>query len=474
MYYLQAYHDDQLSLSLASNVNHQLTEKSRLSAGVQLSTNKGMHYQTMEDLLGASHFRNINTYVVNTYGETASESQYDMNRPNQPIGVGDRFGYDYNIMVDKAQLWATYSTQLGLMHAYASGRASGVQMRREGKMRNGLAPDNSYGYGRTASFLDGGGRLGIDLNFGRFGLFHVGGGYELKAPQARNAFLAAQINNDFVPNLKNEKLLTAEVGYNFNNSWLHANVSAYYNQLKDVSESSMYYDDSERSFSYVSLTGIEKKYYGVELGMDFKLTSWLNLKAIGTISEAKYTNNANVTYMLSQDGKYYHNDVCLNKDMREGGTPLTAGSINLSIHTKGWFIDFYGNYYDRIYLYYSPVTRYESQMPTRANYDTGLVETDYSQVPEQAEGHGGFMLDASIGKSVRLSKGRRLSFNLMLTNILNNLNLVTGGMEQNRMTSKKSDDSSNTEQIRTYNFQNNPKKFYANGINGMFIVTYNF
>ena len=474
MYYLQAYHDDQLSLSLASSVNHQLNKNNRLSAGLQLSTNKGMHYQTMEDLLGASQFRNINTYVVNTYGETAPEAQYDMKRPNQAIGVGDRFGYDYNIMVDKAQLWANYSTQLGLMHAYASGRVSGQQMRREGKMQNGLAPDNSYGYGRTARFLDGGGRLGIDFNFGRIGLLHVGGGYELKAPQARNAFLAAQINNDFVADLKNEKLLSAEVGYNFSNSWLHASASAYYTQMKDVTESSMYYDDSERSFSYVSLTGIEKKYYGVELGLDFKLTSWLNLKAIGTISEAKYANNANVTYMLSQEGKNYHNDVCLNKDMREGGTPLTAGSLNLNIHTGGWFIDFYGNYYDRIYLYYSPVTRYESQMPTTTNYETNTVETDYSQVPEQAEGHGGFMLDASIGKSLRLKKGRQLSFNLMLTNILNNLNLVTGGMEQNRMTNQKSEDGSNLEQIRTYNFQKNPKKFYANGINGMFIVTYKF
>ncbi|MCR4919114.1 MAG: TonB-dependent receptor [Prevotella sp.] len=464
MYYLQAYHDDQLSLSLASTLNQQIGKNSQLNLGLHLSTNKGMHYQTMEDLLGAQSFRNVNTYVTNTYGETSAEAQYDMLHPNRAVRVGDRFGYDYNIIVEKAQLWTSFSSQLGLMKLFASGRVSGQTMRREGKMMNGLAPDNSYGFGRTAKFLDGGARLGLNFNFGRGGMLTLGGGMETKAPQARNAFQAAQVNNDFVKNLKNEKILSAELGYNITASWLHASVSAYYNKLSDVAESSMLYFDTQNSFSYVSLTGIKKEYRGVELGLDFRLTSWLNLKALGTISEAKYTNNANVRYMLSQDG-LYHDDLCLNEGMREGGTPLTAGSLNLSYHAGGWFIDLYGNYYDRIYLYYTPVTRYASQIPSN-NDGTG---PDMTKVPEQAEGHGGFMLDASIGKSIYLRKGRRMSFNLMLTNILNNLNIVTGGQEQNRQTADETGS-----QIRTYNFEKSPKKFYANGINGMFIITYNF
>ena len=57
----------------------------------------------------------------------------------------------------------------------------------------------------------------------------------------------------------------------------------------------------------------------------------------------------------------------------------------------------------------------------------------------------------------------------MLTNILNNQSIVTGGREQSR-----TDVDENGESIRTYSFQNSPYKFYANGINGMFIVTYYF
>ncbi len=466
MYYLQRYHDDQLSFSLASTLKKALSTFTTLNAGLQLSTNKGMHYQTMDDLLGATRFHNVNTYVIKNYGENSPEAQYDLNNPNKVVGKGDRFGYDYNIYVNKAQLWAGLSSDYEAAHLFVNGRISGVTMQREGKMRNGLAPNNSFGKSGTAKFLDGGVKAGALVDLSRGHSLQFGLGYELKAPVARTAFQAAQINNDFVKDLKQEKIFSAELGYRVQTTWLKANLNAYYSHLEDVTEQSMYYMDDRRSFTYVSLSGIQKEYYGVELGMDFKITSWLNLKALGTISDAKYVNNANVSYMLSEDGKTY-DDIVHNKGMREGCTPLTAGSLDLSIHTKGWYIDLIGNYYDRIYLYYTPVTRYEShQTSTTYDNDGNPIAATY---PEQAKGKGGFMLDASIGKTWFLRHGRRLGVNLMVTNILNNTKIVTGGREQSR-----TDVDENGDAIRTYSFQNSPYKFYANGINGMLMINFQF
>jgi hypothetical protein len=191
------------------------------------------------------------------------------------------------------------------------------------------------------------------------------------------------------------------------------------------------------------------------------VTEWLNIKALGTLSEAMYSNNADVTYMLSEDGKYRTDEV-YNYGMREGGTPLSAASLDLSYHNKGWFIDLIGNYYDDIYLYYSPIIRYKKDVMQAISAGNNPDLT-------QSKGKGGFMLDASIGKSIYLKKGRSMSINLMLTNILNNTKICTGGMEQNRFDYK--DDGS---EARDYKFKNSPKKFYANGINGMLIVTYKF
>ena len=468
IYYVQAYHDDQMALSLTSNLHRKLNEKLDLNCGITLSTNKGMHYQTLEDMLGANTLRHINTYIVGKYGESDSQAMYDMRDGGKYLKVGDTFGYDYNIFVNKATVWATLATSFwNGSRAFISGRFNGTTIERDGRMQNGLAPNNSYGKSGKAKFGDVGGKIGFNFNLGQGHNVVLGATIESKAPTARVAFLAPQINNDFVKDIKLEKVIGVELGYTLTNSFMQASLSGYYNRMSDITEYSMAYDDVEHSFTYISLTGIKKEYYGVELGLNFKATDWLNIKALGTISEAKYTNNADVTYMRSDaqtatDNTLYFHDTCLNKDMREGGTPLAAVSLDLNYHNHGWFIDLIGNYYDKIYLYYSPVIRYEKDVNT-------AIAAGNNPDLSQEKGKGGFMLDASIGKSIFLKKGRSLSINLMLTNILNNTKLCTGGMEQNRK-----DYNDKGETARSYIFKNNPKKFYAQGINGMINITYKF
>ena len=384
--------------------------------------------------------------------------QYDLNtmgadRTGRPVGKGDKFGYDYDIIVNKAQAWTNYSATLGRCRWMVAAKIGATDMQREGYMRNGMFAGNSYGKSGKAKFLDGGGKTGLTIDAGRGSALSVGAGYEWRAPVARTAFASPEMNNDFVRDLKNERVFSSELGYQYQNAWLHANVNAYYNRMSHVTEWQNFYFDDINSFSYVSMTGIEKEAYGAELGARLKLASYLDLNAIGTWSDAKNVNNAKVRYLNSTQATYT-DDIVLNKNMREAGTPLTAASLGLSYHQKGWYIDLNGNYYDRIYLSYSPNTRYKSKTLTdnEGNY----------LVPNQAKGNGGFMLDGSIGKSFRLKKGQ-LSLNLMVTNMLNNRRIVTGGYEQSRSSA-----------YRTYKFQHNPKKYYAYGTNGMLQITYRF
>ena len=466
MYYVQRAHDDQLTFSLATKLDKQLSQSTSLSAGLQLANNTGMHYQTMDDLLGNAKFHNINTYALKDYGSASSKVFYDMNDGAEPkeVKVGDKFGYDYNILVNKAQAWASLATDLKFTHLFVAGRVSGITMQRDGKMRNGMAPDNSYGKSGTAKFLDGGAKAGANITLGQGHAIALGAGYEWKAPTPRTAFAAAQCNNDFVNDLKQEKILSAEFGYQWKNSLLSLNLNGYFAQMKDVTEQSLFYSDIESSFAYVSLTGIEKQFYGVELGLNVKTTEWLNIKALGTISEAKYTSNANMRMLLSNSGNYV-DELCIIDGMREGSTPLTAGSIDLNIHYNFWYIDLIGNYYDNIYMYFAPISRRETEVPKTIVNGEKVFNS-----PDQSKGDGGFMLDASIGKTFRLKQGRRIGFNLMLTNILNNIKICTGGMEQNRLDTKQEEERTNN----AYRFQQSPRKFYANGINGMLMINYYF
>ena len=528
-YYVQAKHNDNLNLTLSSALKTELSKNATWTAGLQLATNKGMHYQTMEDLLGANTFHNINTYALGNYAASDPRVQYDMNNPDGEVKEGDRFGYDYNILVRKAQLWSALKYTKGRLHTFVAGRIGGVTMQRDGRMRNGMAADYSYGKSGTAKFLEGGGKAGLTYNLGSGNTVNLGLGYELKAPQAQAAFASPEINNDFigkivqdangqdvlVSNLKNEKVLSMELGYQFETSWLKANIGGYYSHLTDVTEWQNFFYDDIGSFSYVSMTGIKKAYYGLEWGLNFKVSPSFNIKTLGTVSEAKNTNNANVVYMNSTEGTY-HGDIVYNKNMREGGTPLTALNLTLSYHAHGWFIDVMGNYYDRIYLYYSPSFRYESTLENRQKawesfrdrnsntpndpdnggvnpakyivtgeqvyYTKAQAEAEGSNVQEgqllpgvldQSKGKGGFMLDLSIGRSIYLKKGS-LSVNLMLTNVLNNTKICTGGYEQSRSNYSVSSETGDVTSTRLYKFDKNPKKYYAYGINGMLNIAYKF
>lgn len=279
------------------------------------------------------------------------------------------------------------------------------------------------------------------------------------------------MNNDFIKNLRNERIFSSELSYQYSGSWLHANLSAYYNHLTHVTEWQNFYFDDANSFTYVSMTGIKKDYYGVEFGLDFKLTSFLNFKTLGTWSEAKNINNADVVYMNSTKNTYYK-DIVYNKGMHEASTPLSAYSAIISFHKSGWFIDLSGNYYDRIYLSYAPSLRYGKTLTTMGT-KFGGIDTDGNYTPyAQSEGKGGFMLDASIGKSIYLPHGS-LSINLMITNLLNNQRIVSGGYEQSRSNYTVNQTTSETS-ARTYDFYRNPKKYYVNGINGMLNIAYKF
>lgn len=470
MYYIQAKHNDALTFTLASTLNKQLGKDKTFNLGVIAATNKGMHYQTMEDLLGATTYHNINTYALGTYDRNADEIQYDLNHRDAVVKEGDKFGYNYNLLVNNAKLWSSYSENFGPLHYTIAAKLGYTTMQRDGKMRNGLAANNSYGKSKTADFIDGGFKLGTNLNLGKGNTLTFGIGYELRAPQARNAFASPEINNDFVLNLKNEHVFSTELGYQLQTSWLHANINAYYSYLTHVTDWQNYYFDDINSFSYVSITGMEKEFYGVEAGLKFKVTSSFDINFVGTISEAKIKDNSNVRYMNSTSGEYI-DEIVYNKDMREAGTPLTAAGIGLSYHSGGWFVDLNCNYYDRIYLSYAPSYRYQSTLDARheATKDVYNIETNeiLPSALEQTKGHGGFMLDGSIGRSIYLKHGS-LSINFMVTNILNNQNITTGGFEQSRS------DYTSSGNVRAYRFSKNPFKFYAYGTNGMLNIAYKF
>ena len=93
----------------------------------------------------------------------------------------------------------------------------------------------------------------------------------------------------------------------------------------------------------------------------------------------------------------------------------------------------------------------------------GMSEVLDGYSPESEKCKGGFMLDASIGKSINLRDGKRLSINLQVQNITNNTDMRTGGYEQNRK-----------DRTYDYQFSKNSYYYYANAINAFLNVSLKF
>ena len=472
IYWIEARHNDQLMTNLSSTYEWNVKKGVKWNVGMQILSNRGSHYKTMEDLLGGENFHNTNTYLVGDYQQTAKEAMYDVNHGYQKIIEGDHFGYDYDIWNQDIKLWTCLSMDKDIQHNFIAAKVGGRRMWREGFMRNGLFQENSYGKSGTAHFLDGGLKMGSTLNLGKGHAISVGLGYEFRAPGAAVAFMSPEMNNDYVQNLKNEKVISTELGYAVSNKWLRLNLSGYYYRMYDGNEWYQFYNDDSNSFSYNSLSGVKKEYYGVELGMKFKITSSLDIVALGTYSEAKYVDDTQVNWMNSTTGDV-NSDICHNDGMRVSGTPLAAASLAVNYRIKRWYLNMTGNYYDRIYLSYSPNMRYEQNMTNagRNNKDGSF------DVPEQAKGNGGFMLDASIGRQFYVWH-HPLSVNLQLCNLTNRRSITTGGYEQSRsnysVTETEKTETATTTKQRTYNFEKNPKKFYAQGFNFMLNLNYKF
>ncbi len=471
LYYVEERHNDQMAFNLSSTLQRSLNEYGNISAGLQLGTTKGMHYKTMKDLLGADKYTDIDKFSIRDYGYNSSIIQNDLDNPNRLIGEGDKFGYNYNIFVNKAHVWSNYEFTHNALTMLFAGRLGTSTIEREGLMRNGRAANKSKGSSGTAKFLEGGAKMGATLRFGGKHTLNLGLGYEENAPLAYNAFIAPRIKNDFAHNLTTEEVITSELSYAFNSSVFSAKVTGYYTRQNNVTELDQFYNDQQSRYTYLSMTGVEKEYMGVEVAARVNITSNLSLTALGTFSNAEYVNNPNATLTYENEAES-QTDIVYANGMKVSGTPLSAYSLGLDYNVKGWFFSINGNYYHRGFIDFSTYRRLGSVLGANSSTGSGTVDENGSavglNVPEQEEFDGGFMLDLSIGKYIRLKKGRSLSLNLTVNNVLNNTDMKTGGYEQNR------DDKYEDGSERIYRFSKNSKYYYAQGINAFMNIGFRF
>ncbi|HLO89944.1 MAG TPA: TonB-dependent receptor [Lentimicrobium sp.] len=433
-YVVEDRHNDQSQINLSSFINHELNDKIKISGGIEYSAYTGSYYKILEDLLGGNYWVDIDQFAARDFIGNQMVIQNDLNNPNRIVKEGDKYGYDYKLHQNSGNLWGIIQVSSNKLDYYAGLQLTTTSFYREGLMRNGRFPENSYGKSDKTNFFDYAGKAGVTYKITGRHFVEANLTYMTRAPYMRNAYISPRVRDEVVPNLTSEKIFSSELSYHLRAPMIKARLTAYHTMFKDQSEVTAFYLDGGTSPGFVNSVqyGMDRIHQGIEAGAEVKLNSAFSLVLAGNLGNYRYTNRP--TSLTSYENGILPDttETIYTKYFYVPGTPQTACSFALKYSgPKYLFVEASVNYYDNIYLDFHPQRRTPGSI---ANLGEGnpLIKV----ITQQEKLPNGYTIDASIGKSFRFYNKYYLNINFSISNILDNQKLITGGYEQSRFDGK--------------------------------------
>lgn len=446
-YMIEERHTDQLDYNLAANVEHNMRNNMRIVGGVNLRVNRTNYYSQVKDLMGGDYWYDIDKFADRDMAsETAAQNDLDYYWATghaRIARVGDKYGYYYRAHLLETNAWANYTWGIGGFSLGVAGSVGYSNMYREGMWRKGLFPDNSKGDSKKLDYLTYDAKLSLGYKFSGAHSLEANVAYMQQAPKFATAFVSPRTRNTTTPGLKAEKVFGADLTYNLNLPYIKARLSGYYTTIEDQSKVISFYDDTRSSFTNFAMSGIDKRYYGVELGLSVPV--WNGLSVVGALSWGDYTYTSNPNFVQTVDNvdKIVLKDKVNWDGYHVESSPQLAFNIGLDYRgPRNWFAGVNFNYYDNIYLSMNPMYRTATAIKYYTNVLTSNTATNAQKASalssiktlrKQEKFDSAYTLSANIGKNWYIHRVYMLGFSLEVKNILNDQDIRTGGYEQMRM-----------------------------------------
>lgn len=456
-YIQQMEHSNQFNFILGSHINHRLNDHMTLQGGINFNYTKTFDYATVRDLLGGEFWVDVDGFAereLNNPDASSDIVQNDLNHPNRRAVKDDRIGWDYNIYALKAQAWlqnqintAHWDVNYGLSMSYE-------QFYRDGLMRNGRAPENSFGKSSTVRFNDAMLKAGATYKLDGRNYFSINMMYGTNAPVINDVYISPRIKDTTVNDPKSTRIFSIDGHYTWNYRRFRGSIGAYFTDMQDATERYGFWDESLNAFCNFALNGVRRQYKGIELGMAYQITSDLRATFAGTFSRYRYANNPMGTRSVENGLNPDITNQFFLKNYYCTSTPQTAFNIGLNWNApKRWFFtvdaSWLADYYVRLaYPRHQVISGLAGYAGTEQNLES-LVD----QFTSQEKLKNQWVMNASIGKLIYINRKVSLNINVGVSNLLNNRNLITQATEQFRIDTK------------TYNPNAYPTKYmYAQGI----------
>lgn len=327
-------------IGLLSTLNHDLNENLKLIAGVDARYYKGEHYREVRDLLGASHWDD-------TFRSGNSNAQ-----------VGDKVDYynDAVVVYDGTFGQLEYSND-GLS-TFIAATISNTGYIRTDYFNYKDADGKRYAAESDAEMIIGyNAKTGLNYNFDSKHNAYFNAGYYSKAPNIRAVFL--NYKNDLNPNLTNEKVYAAEIGYGFKSKNFILNANAYITKWDDRFLKADYkkltgeMDDKGRPETKeytANFNNLSEIHQGIELEAKLQLAKNLELQSQVSIGDWFYDKDV-VTDLYDTRQTLVEEDVTVaTKDLKVANAPQTQVGFALNYKfLDGFRLNANWVYYDQLY-----------------------------------------------------------------------------------------------------------------------------
>ena len=436
-----------------SHFDTKLQSNWKLNLNFNYQNLKSDNFRRIGDLLGANFAYNLDAF--------GNDQQYNLDDSNVKVGEGDRTQYSYILNRTSYAFNASTEVDFPKFNVVGSIFTSYSESFRDGAFRNHFYPDNSKGKSDIFTALDGGikGKITYKINGKNF-IVYNGALFSL-APTLNEIYTNPRVNDRQNPDVKNQIINSNDLSYILRGQILKVRLSGYYTTISNATDVSRYYLEggggnlsalgAPNAFIAEVLSGTDKRYMGLELGLDVKVTPTLNANFVASVGDYEYTNNPEAYSFSDVDRTYFAGDRSFGPANIKGlkvatGSPQKAFSFGLKYNsTKFWWIGASANYLMDQYLDFAALNRTENFYTDSTTGDIYPATTDqYTGFPipeanaenvaallQQRKFDDQFMLNANAGKSFLIGK-YRMGISVSVNNILNNRDYVTGGFEQAR------------------------------------------
>jgi hypothetical protein len=430
--------------------NSQLADNIAFNAAGNFTRLKSHNFKNMLDLLGGSFYNDITLFGV------GDQQQSNLDNPNRIVGVGDTFGYNFNLFTTIYNAFTQFKFTYKKVDFYLAQTYSHTEYQREGLYRNGYYPTNSLGYSEKATYENFGFKGGMTYKITGRQFLTLNGAILTNAPNMRNVFNNSRLNNNITENVSAETVTSADASYIINSAKIKARLTAYYSLIKNQTETSFFYGDGagiddpttslneSNAFVAETVTGLDKRNMGLELGLEYPITSTLKATASAAYGEYIFDSNPNVRVSIDNQASPTNTRPILDygeshiKGYKQAGTPQTAASFGLEYRDPHyWNIGANINYLANNYIDIAPITRTDRFFVDPASVSGSAfpeaTQARADQLLKQEKFDDFALLNIIGGKSWRISSKNRntVGFFASINNVLD-VTYKTGGFEQSR------------------------------------------